>query len=182
MRRSPVRACMRPTIVRAAFIAICRTACRSTPKQPGKREDLKVLNEARSGSLLDFLEDFTNRFPTYLGEYHTLLTDNRIWKQRLVGMGVVEPERALQMGFPGHAARFRHRLGSAQEAALRGLRPVDFDIPVGVNGDSYDRYLVRMEEMLQSNHIIKQCIDWLRKNPGPVITDNYKVAPPPREA
>ncbi|MGB5009205.1 MAG: NADH-quinone oxidoreductase subunit D, partial [Candidatus Dechloromonas phosphoritropha] len=58
---------------------------------------------------------------------------------------------------------------------------VDFDIPVGVNGDSYDRYLVRMEEMLQSNSIIKQCIDWLRKNPGPVITDNYKVAPPPRE-
>jgi NADH-quinone oxidoreductase subunit D len=58
---------------------------------------------------------------------------------------------------------------------------LDFDIPVGVNGDSYDRYLVRMEEMRQSNRIIKQCIDWLRVNPGPVITANHKVAPPARE-
>ncbi len=142
----------------------------------------KEINENRSGSLLDFLEDFTNRFPTYHGEYHTLLTDNRIWKQRLVNVGVVTPERALQMGFTGAMLR-----GSGVAWDLRKKQPyaaydkVDFDIPVGVNGDSYDRYLVRMEEMLQSNRIIKQCIDWLRKNPGPVITDNYKVAPPPRE-
>ncbi len=141
------------------------------------------LNENRSGSLLDFLEDFTNRFPVYHSEYHTLLTDNRIWKQRLVNVGVVTPERALQMGFSGAMLR-----GSGIAWDLRKKQPyaaydkVDFDIPVGVNGDSYDRYLVRMEEMLQSNRIIKQCIDWLRKNPGAVITENHKVAPPPRES
>ncbi|PKO85778.1 MAG: NADH-quinone oxidoreductase subunit D [Betaproteobacteria bacterium HGW-Betaproteobacteria-12] len=139
-------------------------------------------NENRSGTLLDFLEDFTNRFPTYHAEYHTLLTDNRIWKQRLVNVGVVTPERALQMGFTGAMLR-----GSGIAWDLRKKQPysaydkIDFDVPVGVNGDSYDRYLVRMEEMLQSNNIIKQCIAWLRKNPGPVITDNHKVAPPPRE-
>jgi NADH-quinone oxidoreductase subunit D len=141
------------------------------------------LNENRSGSLLDFLEDFTNRFPTYHAEYHTLLTDNRIWKQRLVNVGVVSPERALQMGFSGAMLR-----GSGFAWDLRKKQPyaaydkVDFDVPVGVNGDCYDRYLVRMEEMLQSNRIIKQCIDWLRKNPGPVITENHKVAPPSRES
>jgi NADH-quinone oxidoreductase subunit D len=143
----------------------------------------KELNDNRSGSLLDFLEDFTKRFPTYHSEYHTLLTDNRIWKQRLVNVGVVTPERALQMGFTGAMLR-----GSGIAWDLRKKQPyaaydkVDFDVPVGVNGDSYDRYLVRMEEMLQSNRIIKQCIDWLRKNPGSVITENHKVAPPPRES
>ncbi|MCK6405079.1 MAG: NADH-quinone oxidoreductase subunit D [Rhodocyclaceae bacterium] len=148
-----------------------------------KAADVKVLNEARQGSLLDFLEDFTNRFPKYLDEYETLLTDNRIWKQRLVDVGIVTPERAKALGFTGAMLR-----GSGIAWDLRKKQPyaaydkVDFDIPVGVNGDSYDRYLVRMEEMRQSNRIIKQCIDWLRKNPGPVITDNYKVAPPPRES
>ena len=58
---------------------------------------------------------------------------------------------------------------------------MDFDVPVGVNGDCYDRYLIRMEEFRQSNRIIKQCVNWLRKNPGPVITSNHKVAPPDRE-
>lgn len=146
-------------------------------------ETVKAFNENRQGSLLDFLEDFTERFPKYHSEYHTLLTDNRIWKQRLVNIGVVSPERALQMGFTGAMLR-----GSGIAWDLRKKQPyaaydkVDFDIPVGVNGDSYDRYLVRMEEMLQSNRIIKQCINWLRKNPGPVISDNLKVAPPSREA
>jgi NADH-quinone oxidoreductase subunit D len=141
------------------------------------------LNENRQGSLLDFLEDFTNRFPKYLGEYHTLLTDNRIWKQRLVDVGIVSPERALNMGFTGPMLR-----GSGIAWDLRKKQPyevydrMDFDIPVGTNGDSYDRYLVRMEEMAQSNRIIKQCITWLRANPGPVMTNDYKVAPPPREA
>ena len=141
------------------------------------------LNDNRSGSLLDFLEDFTNRFPKYHSEYHTLLTDNRIWKQRLVNVGVVTPERAMQMGFTGAMLR-----GSGIAWDLRKKQPyaaydkIDFDVPVGVNGDSYDRYLVRMEEMLQSNKIIKQCIAWLRKNPGPVISPKInKVAPPPRE-
>ncbi|MDR2189121.1 MAG: NADH-quinone oxidoreductase subunit D [Azonexus sp.] len=145
-------------------------------------EKAAARNANRGGSLLDFIEDFTNRFPTYHAEYHTLLTDNRIWKQRLVGVGVVSPERAMQMGFTGAMLR-----GSGVAWDLRKKQPyaaydkVDFDVPVGVNGDSYDRYLVRMEEMLQSNRIIKQCIAWLRQHPGPVITDDYKVAPPPRE-
>lgn len=140
-----------------------------------------VRNENREGSLLDFIEDFTNRFPTYVDEYETLLTDNRIWKQRLVDIGVVSPERAKALGFTGPMLR-----GSGVEWDLRKKQPyevydrLDFDIPIGVNGDCYDRYLVRMEEFRQSNHIIKQCIDWLRKNPGPVITDNHKVAPPSR--
>lgn len=143
---------------------------------------IKPFNEARSGSLLDFLDDFATRFPKLLDEYETLLTDNRIWKQRLVDVGIVSPERALQRGFSGAMLR-----GSGIAWDLRKKQPyevydrLDFDIPVGVNGDSYDRYLVRMEEMRQSNRIIKQCIDWLRVNPGPVITDNHKVAPPARE-
>ncbi len=139
-------------------------------------------NSNREGSLLDFIEDFTNRFPGYVDEYETLLTDNRIWKQRLVDIGVVSPERAMALGFTGPMLR-----GSGVEWDLRKKQPyevydqVEFDIPVGVNGDCYDRYLVRIEEFRQSNRIIKQCVDWLRKNPGPVIVDNYKVAPPPRE-
>ena len=144
---------------------------------------IKELNEARSGSLLDFLEDFCNRFPTYIDEYETLLTDNRIWKQRTVGVGVISPERAINMGLTGAMLR-----GSGVEWDLRKKQPyevydkMDFDIAVGVNGDSYDRYLVRMFEMRQSNRIIQQCIAWLRANPGPVITDNHKVAPPSRES
>ncbi|HEU4855599.1 MAG TPA: NADH-quinone oxidoreductase subunit D [Nitrosospira sp.] len=142
---------------------------------------IKARNENRQGSLLDFIEDFTNRFPTYVDEYETLLTDNRIWKQRLVGIGTVSPERAMALGFTGPMLR-----GSGVEWDLRKKQPyevydqLDFDIPVGVNGDCYDRYLVRIEEFRQSNRIIRQCIDWLRKNPGPVITDNHKVAPPSR--
>ena len=145
-------------------------------------EEIRKLNENRQGSLLDFIEDFTNRFPGYVDEYETLLTDNRIWKQRTVGIGVVSPERALALGFSGPMLR-----GSGIEWDLRRKQPyevydrLEFDIPVGVNGDCYDRYLVRIEEMRQSNRIIKQCIDWLRKNPGPVITDNNKIAPPSRE-
>ncbi len=143
---------------------------------------VKAQNENRQGSLLDFIDDFTNRFPTYVDEYETLLTDNRIWKQRTVGVGVVSPERALALGMTGAMLR-----GSGIEWDLRKKQPyevyadLDFDIPVGVNGDCYDRYLVRMEEFRQSNRIIKQCVDWLRKNPGPVITSDNKVAPPNRE-
>jgi len=144
---------------------------------------IKPFNEARSGSLLDFLDDFAGRFPKLLDEYETLLTDNRIWKQRLVDVAIVTPERALQRGFTGPMLR-----GSGIAWDLRKKQPyevydrVDFDIPIGKTGDSYDRYLVRMEEMRQSNRILKQCIDWLRKNPGPVMSDNHKVAPPDREA
>jgi NADH-quinone oxidoreductase subunit D len=146
-------------------------------------EAIKRLNENRSGSMLDFLQDFTERFPRYVDEYETLLTDNRIWKQRLVDIGIVTPERAKALGFTGPMLR-----GSGIAWDLRKKQPyevydrMDFDIPVGTNGDSYDRYLVRIEEMRQSNRIIRQCIDWLRVNPGAVITENHKVAPPSREA
>ncbi|HEY1043665.1 MAG TPA: NADH-quinone oxidoreductase subunit D, partial [Telluria sp.] len=144
-------------------------------------KELAQRNENRQGSLLDFLEDFSKRFVGYVDEYETLLTDNRIWKQRTVGIGVVSPEDAKAMGFTGAMLR-----GSGIAWDLRKTQPyamydkMDFDIPVGTNGDSYDRYLVRIEEMRQSNRIIKQCIDWLRVNPGPVMTSNNKVAPPSR--
>ena len=144
-------------------------------------DEIKKINANRGGSLLDFIEDFTKRFPTYVDEYETLLTDNRIWKQRTVGIGVVTPERAKALGFTGPMLR-----GSGVEWDLRKKQPyevydrMNFDIPVGVEGDCYDRYLVRIEEMRQSNGIIKQCIAWLRKNPGPVMIDDHKIAPPPR--
>jgi NADH-quinone oxidoreductase subunit D len=144
-------------------------------------EEIARKNAAREGSLLDFIEDFADRFPACVDEYETLLTDNRIWKQRTVGIGVVSPERALQLGFSGPMIR-----GSGIAWDLRKKQPyaaydkVEFDIPVGVNGDCYDRYLVRVEEMRQSNRIVRQCIDWLRQNPGPVAIDDHKVMPPPR--
>ncbi|AHB06526.1 MULTISPECIES: NADH-quinone oxidoreductase subunit D [Pandoraea] len=142
---------------------------------------IKKMNEAREGSLLDFIEDFATRFPKCVDEYETLLTDNRIWKQRLVGIGVVSPERAMQLGFSGAMLR-----GSGIAWDLRKKQPyevydrLEFDIPVGKEGDCYDRYLVRVEEMRQSASLIRQCVKWLRANPGPVITDNHKVAPPSR--
>jgi NADH-quinone oxidoreductase subunit D len=141
------------------------------------------LNANRDGSLLDFIEDFTARFPQKVDEYETLLTDNRIWKQRTVSIGVVSPERAIALGFTGAMLR-----GSGVAWDLRKKQPyavydrVDFDIPVGVTGDCYDRYLVRIEEMRQSNRIVRQCVEWLRSNPGPVMSDNHKVAPPSRVA
>jgi NADH-quinone oxidoreductase subunit D len=145
--------------------------------------EVAKLNDNRQGSLLDFIADFARRFPGCVDDYETLLTDNRIWKQRTVGIGVVTPERAIALGFTGAMLR-----GSGVPWDLRKKQPyavyerMDFDVPVGVNGDCYDRYLVRIEEMRQSNRIVEQCIDWLRRNPGPVITDNHKVAPPSREA
>ncbi|MEO5573140.1 MAG: NADH-quinone oxidoreductase subunit D [Gammaproteobacteria bacterium] len=146
------------------------------------QKETDTRNANRQGSLLDFIEDFTRRFPTYVDEYESLLTDNRIWKQRTVNIGVVSPERALQLGFSGPMLR-----GSGIEWDLRKKQPyevydrLDFDIPVGVNGDCYDRYLVRVEEMRQSNRIVRQCIDWLRVNPGPVVIDDNKIVPPRRE-
>ena len=152
------------------------------PSKWHNQKEVNRLNENRQGSLLDFIEDFTNRFPGCVDEYETLLTENRIWKQRTVGIGVVSPERALQLGFTGPMIR-----GSGIEWDLRKKQSyevydqIDFDIPVGVNGDSYDRYLVRIEELRQSNRIIKQCVDWLRANPGPVMLEDHKVTPPSRE-
>jgi NADH-quinone oxidoreductase subunit D len=152
------------------------------PSPRRSKREIRTLNAAREGSLLDFLDDFTTRFPGCVDEYETLLTDNRIWKQRTVGIGVVSPERALQLGFSGPMLR-----GSGVEWDLRKKRPyevydrVDFAIPVGAGGDCYDRYLVRIEEMRQSNRIVRQCIAWLREHPGPVMLDDRKLSPPSRE-
>lgn len=153
--------------------------------QPSRFKNEKAtarLNENRQGSLLDFIEDFTRRFPARVDEYETLLTDNRIWKQRTVGIAVVSPEQALALGFTGPMLR-----GSGVRWDLRKKQPyevyeqMEFEVPVGKNGDCYDRYLVRMAEMRQSNRIIEQCVRWLRDNPGAVICENHKIAPPPRK-
>ena len=146
------------------------------------KEKLEEINANRQGSLLDFIEDFAKNFPKSIQQYSDLLTDNRIWKQRLVNIAVVSPERAMQLGFTGAMLR-----GSGVEWDIRKNEPysvydkLDFEVPVGVTGDCYDRYLVRMEEMRQSTHIINQCVAWLKANPGPVMSDDHKVTPPNRE-
>ncbi len=158
------------------------TMAQHAPSKLRNSKAMEKLNAARQGSLLDFIDDFTQRFPKCVDEYETLLTNNRIWKQRTVSIGVLSPERALNLGMSGPMLR-----GSGIAWDLRKTQPydaydkVEFDVPVGVTGDSYDRYLCRVQEMRESNRIIKQCVDWLRANPGPVITDNNKVAPPSRE-
>jgi len=145
------------------------------------QKEVDRLNTIRDGSLLDFIDAFCDKFPGCIDEYETLLTDNRIWKQRTVNIAVVSPEQALNLGFTGPMLR-----GSGIEWDLRRKEPydvydeLDFDIPVGVNGDCYDRYLVRVEEMRQSNKIVQQCVAWLRENPGPVMIDDHKVVPPTR--
>jgi NADH-quinone oxidoreductase subunit D len=152
------------------------------PSRWHNEREVEKMNADREGSLLDFLWAFTERFPRCVDEYETLLTDNRIWKQRTVDIGVVSPESALQWGFSGPMLR-----GSGIAWDLRKKQPyavydkVDFDIPVGKTGDCYDRYLVRVEELRQSNRIIRQCIEWLRKHPGPVRLDDHKITPPRRE-
>ena len=146
------------------------------------KEKLEEINENRQGSLLDFIDDFAKNFPKSIQQYSDLLTDNRIWKQRLVNIAIVSPERAMQLGFTGAMLR-----GSGIEWDIRKNEPysvydkLDFEIPIGVTGDCYDRYLVRMEEMRQSTHIINQCVAWLKENPGPVMSDDHKVTPPDRE-
>jgi NADH-quinone oxidoreductase subunit D len=138
-------------------------------------------NADRQGSLLDFIWNFTEQFPARVDEYETLLTDNRIWKQRTVDIGIVSAERAIALGFSGPMLR-----ASGVAWDLRKKQPyevydqMDFDIPIGSKGDCYDRYLVRIQELRESNKIIRQCVAWLRNHPGPVISDDRKVAPPKR--
>ena len=153
--------------------------------QPSKfrsKAKLAEINATRQGSLLDFIWAFTERFPGCVDDYETLLTDNRIWKQRTVDIGVVSPQMALQRGFTGAMLR-----GSGIEWDLRKKQPyevydqMDFDIPVGTNGDCYDRYLCRIEEMRQSNRIVRQCVQWLQNNSGPVMVDDAKLIAPRRE-
>lgn len=153
------------------------------PSQWVSKAEQARKNRARQGSLLDFIEDFTERFPKLLDEYETLLTDNRIFKQRTVGVGQIDRDKAIAYGLTGPLLR-----ASGVPWDLRKKQPyaaydkVDFEVPVGKEGDCYDRYLVRMNEMRQSNYIIQQCIDWLRDNPGPVMLSDNKITPPSRVA
>jgi NADH-quinone oxidoreductase subunit D len=149
------------------------------PSTVRSAEKIRQLNENRQGSFLDFVEDFTRRFPGYVDEYETLLTENRIWKQRLVGIGVVTPERAQALGFTGPMLR-----GSGIAWDLRKKQPyevydkLDFDIPVGTNGDCYDRFMVRVEEVRQSAKIMRQCLKEMPR--GPVGSEDRKAFPPSR--
>lgn len=129
--------------------------------------------------LLEEIAEFAESFPKILKDTEGLLTENRIFKQRTVNIGVVSKEQALDWGFSGVMLR-----GSGFAWDLRKSQPydvydqMDFDIPIGKNGDCYDRYLLRVEEMYQSLKIIKQCIKEMPE--GPVKTLDSKIAPPPR--
>jgi NADH-quinone oxidoreductase subunit D len=167
-----------------------------------EREKLMVFYERASGSrmhanyfrpggvhqdlpqkLIDDIWEFCNAHPKVLDDIEGLLTDNRIFKQRNVDIGVVTLKEGFAWGFSGVMLR-----GSGAAWDLRKAQPyecyaeLDFDIPVGKNGDCYDRYLIRMEEMRQSVRIMKQCIEKLNspEGKGPVSADDGKVVPPPR--
>lgn len=164
-----------------------------------EREKIMVFYERVSGSRMhaayfvpggvaydvppDLLEDiakFCQSFPKALADVESLLTENRIWKQRTVDIGKITAEEALDWGFSGVMLR-----GSGIAWDLRRSQPyevysqLDFEIPIGHNGDNYDRYLIRVQEMYQSLKIIEQCLDKLPK--GPVKTQNRKISPPSRE-
>ena len=145
-------------------------------------DQVDQLNYNREGTLLDFIDSFVERFPENVDEYENLLTENRIWKQRTVGIGIVSDERAIDLGFTGPMLR-----GSGVSWDLRKKEPyevydkLDFDIPIGTEGDSYDRYLVRVQEMRESAKIIRQCCDWLKKDQGIFISTNSKITPPDRD-
>ncbi len=166
-----------------------------------EREKLMVFYERASGSrmhaayfrvggvhqdlppeLIDDLEAWIEQFPEKLDDIETLITNNRIFKQRNVDIGVVTAEEALAWGFSGVMVR-----GSGMAWDLRRAQPYesyaeyDFQIPVGKNGDCYDRYIIRVGEMRQSLSIMKQAIAKLRETPGPVMTTDGKVAPPKRD-
>ena len=129
--------------------------------------------------LIDDITDWSESFPRVIHDVETLLTDNRIWKQRNVDIGIVTKEQALEWGFSGVMLR-----ASGIPWDLRKSQPydvyeqMDFDIPIGKNGDCFDRYLIRLEEMKQSIRIIKQCIKEIPS--GPVMTENSKISPPKR--
>jgi NADH-quinone oxidoreductase subunit D len=140
----------------------------------GVRQDLPE-------ALIDDIETWSKQFPQRVDELETLITGNRIFKQRNVDIGVVTREEAFAWGFTGVMLR-----GSNVAWDLRRNQPyeiydeLEFEIPLGLNGDCYDRYLCRVEEMRQSVKIMQQCIDLLRKTPGLVLSDDHKVTPPRR--
>ena len=123
---------------------------------------------------LERCSQFIETFPAHVDEYETLLTNNRIWKKRTVGVGVISPEDAIEMGMTGPPLR-----GSGVEWDIRKVFPydrydeVDFVVPIGSNCDTYDRYLVRIEEMRQSVRILRQCLDRLPQ--GPIMAKAPKI-------
>lgn len=129
--------------------------------------------------LADDMGEWVDNLPKAIDDLDTLLTDNRIFKQRTVDIGVASKEEAIDWGFSGPMLR-----GSDVAWDLRKAQPydvyadMDFDIPVGKTGDCYARYLVRMAEMRESMKIMKQCLRELPQ--GPVKVDDYKISPPPR--
>ena len=129
--------------------------------------------------LLQEIADFAKKFPKYIDDLESLLTENRIFKQRMVEVGIVSKAQALDWGFSGPMIR-----GSGLAWDLRKSQPyevygeLDFDVPIGKNGDSYDRYLIRVEEMRQSIRLINQCIEKMPQ--GPTVTDDSRIAPPKR--
>jgi NADH-quinone oxidoreductase subunit D len=163
-----------------------------------ERETLMEFHEAASGArlhanyfrpggvakdlpagLTDRIAAWAETFPKFIDDLESLLTANRIWKQRTVNIGVMSPEQALAWGFSGPCIR-----GSGIPWDLRKAQPydkyaeVDFKVPVGRNGDCYDRYLVRVNEMRQSVTIIQQCL--AKMQPGPVKVQDHKFSPPTR--
>ncbi|XGA08663.1 MAG: NADH-quinone oxidoreductase subunit D [Wolbachia endosymbiont of Xenopsylla cheopis] len=129
--------------------------------------------------LVDDIMKFIKEFPKYIDDVDDVLTENRIWKQRTVDIGVVSVEQALDLGFSGpvlRASGLPWDLRKSQSYEI--YDKLDFDVPVGQNGDCYDRYLVRLEEIRQSVKLVKQCIEKLPK--GPVKSDDRKISPPPR--
>ena len=137
-----------------------------------------VHQDMPAGMADDILE-WIDQFPKFIDDMETLLTENRIFKQRCVDIGIVSAEDAMAWGFTGPMLR-----GSGVAWDLRKAQPydvygeIDFDIPIGKNGDCYDRYLVRVEEMRQSLSIMKQCIEMMPD--GPVLSEDGKVSPPRR--
>jgi NADH-quinone oxidoreductase subunit D len=131
-------------------------------------------------SFIDKCREFTELFPKRLEDYDTLIRENRIWLKRTVGIGVMTAEEAIAYGLTGASLR-----GSGVNYDLRKVEPyaaydkVEFDVPLGKNGDVYDRYVVRLNEMRQSNRIIKQCLDMMQ--PGPIMTDDLRYAMPEKE-
>ncbi len=138
-----------------------------------------VSTKIRFSGLLDDIYEFISKFSERLDEVEDLVTDNRLWKQRTIDVGVISAEDALNFGCSGVMLR-----GSGIKWDLRKTQPYDgyekydFDVPVGVNGDCYDRYLIRMQEMRQSLRIIEQCLNNMPE--GEVRTDDAKCVPPTR--
>lgn len=145
----------------------------SYPRVGGVRNDI-------SQEFLDRLYEFVLNFPAEMDNYETLVTENRIWKDRTIGIGVISAEEAVNRGLTGGTLR-----GSGVDYDVRKYRPydaydkVEFNVPVGKNGDCYDRYLVRIGEMRQANRIIRQCIENLPA--GPVMADAPKFTLPPKD-